>query len=155
MPYVIIKNMDKIEKKIKILLVDDDKMMRIYFRDIFWVHGRNDKYEVMIVSSLEEANEKIVDPLTKPDTIFLDVMMPVVGGNSSSEFHIKRCLDFISKIKQTPELSKTKIVIYSGQKDKSLQDAVNKLGVDGYLIKGELMPKEIIAFTDKLHESNN
>jgi DNA-binding NarL/FixJ family response regulator len=51
-------------------------------------------------------------------------------------------------------LSGIKIVIYSGQKEKSLVKAVNELGVEGYLIKGELMPKEIIAFTEKIHGEN-
>ena len=38
--------MDKDKKKLKILLIDDDEMMRIYFRDIFWIHGRGDIYEI-------------------------------------------------------------------------------------------------------------
>jgi len=146
--------MDSTENKIKILLVDDDDMMRIYFRDIFWIHGLNNKYEVMLVSSLEEAEEKLKDKITRPDTIFLDVMMSGKGKGGGSE-HIKKCLDFISKIKQNPEYKDVKIVIYSGQKEKSFQDAANKLGVDGYLIKGELMPREIIEFTDKLHGTNH
>jgi CheY-like chemotaxis protein len=142
-------------KKIKILLVDDDEMMRIYFRDIFWVHGRSDKYEVIIASSIEEAETKITDKDSKPDTIFLDVMMPIKDGDNSPANLVKRCLSFISRVKSDPSFKDTKIVVYSGQKEKSIQEAVYKLGVDGYLVKGELMPKEIIAFTDKLHGTNN
>ena len=39
------KEFDK-GKKVKILLIDDDDMMRIYFRDIFWIHSRRIQYEV-------------------------------------------------------------------------------------------------------------
>jgi len=142
------------KNKIKILLVDDDAMMRIYFRDIFWIHGLNNKYDIAIVSSLEEADGQISNKDTRPETIFLDVMIPVKGGHNDPATLVKRCLEFIAKIKKDPELSTIKIIIYSGQKEKSLMKAVKELGVDGYLIKGELMPKEIIAFTEKIHGDN-
>ncbi len=141
--------------KIRILLVDDDEMMRIYFRDIFWIHGRSNTYEVIMASSLVEAEKKLVDPLTVPTTIFLDVMISIPGENNSSAAQIKRTMDFVERVKKDPLFSATKIIIYSGQKEKSIADAFKKLGIDGYLIKGELMPKEIIEFTDKLHGCNN
>lgn len=147
--------MDKKLDKIKILLVDDDEMMRIYFRDIFWIHGRNDKYEVTMASSLEEALGVVMNKDTKPDTIFLDIMMPIKGGKNSPDEQISRSLSFIEKVKGNKDITPTKIIIYSSQKEKFIKDEVYKLGADGYLVKGELMPKEIIDFTDKIHESNN
>lgn len=147
--------METKQDKIKILLVDDDEMMRIYFRDIFWIHGRNDTYEVTIVSSISEAEKLINNKDTKPDTIFIDVMMPISGEDNSPDEQIKRSLSFVESVKNNKDLSFTKVVIYSGQREKSIEEAFQKLGVDGYLIKGELMPKEIIAFTDKIHEPNN
>ena len=147
--------METKQNKIKILVVDDDEMMRIYFRDIFWIHGRSDTYDVAIAASILEAEKQLADKDTRPDTIFLDMMMPIVGEVNSPDEQIKRTFSFIKKIKENKELSDTKIIIYSGQKEDSLKDEVKKLGVDGYLVKGELMPKEIIEFTDKIHESNN
>lgn len=143
------------DKKIKILLIDSDEMMRIYFRDIFWIHGRSDTYEVNMASSLVEADQIILNKETRPDTIFLDVIIPVSGENNSPKEEIHRTLSFVEEIKKNPELSNTRIIIYSCQKEKSIEDEFNKLGVDGYIIKGELMPREIIAFTDKIHGSNN
>jgi DNA-binding NarL/FixJ family response regulator len=142
-------------KKIKILLVDYDKMMSIYFRDVFWIHGRSDDYDVLIASSLEEADKIIKNKETKPDTIFLDVMMPVEGLKNSPSEQIKRSVSFIEKIKDDKDLSSIKIIIYSSQKEECLKDEISKLKIDGYLVKGDLMPKEIIDFTDKIHESNN
>lgn len=147
--------MNSTQNKIKILLVDDDEMMRIFFRDIFWIHGRSDTYEVTMAESLHEAEEKVFDKTMMPDTIFLDMMMPVKGEKNSAEGQINRTLDFIKKIKNNPETSNIKIIIYSSQKEMHLKEEVEKLGIDGYLVKGELMPKEIIEFTDKIHESNN
>jgi len=147
--------MEKDKKKIKILLIDNDEMMRIYFRDIFWIHGRSNTYEISMASSFLEAEKIINDKDTRPDTIFLDVMMPVPGENNSPGMQIQRTLSFVEKVKKNKDLFSIKIIIYSGQKEKSIKNAFHKLGVDGYLIKGELMPKEIIAFTDKIHEQNN
>lgn len=147
--------METKQDKIKILLVDDDEMMRIYFRDIFWIHGRSDTYEVIIASSISEAEKLIKNKETKPDTIFIDVMMPISGEDNSPDEQIKRSLAFVESVKNNKDLSCTKVVIYSGQKEKSIEEAFQKLKIDGYLIKGELMPKEIIAFTDKIHEPNN
>ena len=143
------------QDKIKILLVDDDEMMRIYFRDIFWIHGRSDTYDVTMTSSLADAEKKIMDESSRPDTIFLDVMLSIPGENNSPDSQINRTLAFVEKIKSDKDLSHIKIIMYSGQKEKSIEESFLKLGVNGYLIKGELMPKEIIDFTDKIHESNN
>lgn len=147
--------MDNKEKKIKVLLIDNDKMMSIYFRDIFWVHGHNDRYEVSVVSSLLEARNKITEEITCPDIIFLDAMIPTEGENCNSESHIKKSLEFIKEIKSDPKLSKINIIIYSGHIHKSLEKEAYKLGINGYIIKGEFTPKEIINYTDKLHGSNN
>jgi len=142
-------------EKIKILLIDDDEMMRIYFRDIFWIHGRSDTYDVDMASSLEEAMSKVLNKETKPDTIFLDIMLPIKSIDDTSDKQIQRSFDFIEKIKNNKDISPTKIIIYSSQKEDIVKKEVEKMGADGYIIKGELMPKEIIDFTDKIHESNN
>lgn len=143
------------QDKIKILLVDDDEMMRIYFRDIFWIHGCSDTYEISIAASLAEAEKKIEVKETRPSIIFLDAMMPIEGEENSPNSQIRRTFDFIEKIRKNKDLPYIKIVIYSGHKEKYIEDVFRDLGVDGYLIKGELMPKEIIAFTDKIHEPHN
>lgn len=147
--------MDTIPKKIKILLIDSDEMMCIYFRDIFWIHGRSDTYEIAMASSLEEAEKKIIDKETKPDTIFLDVMMAPPGGHGSGDEQIKKNLSFIERIKKDKDMSSIKIIIFSNKKEEIIKEEASKLGVDGFLTKGEMMPKEIIDFTDKLYEHNN
>jgi len=147
--------MDTTQKKFKILLIDSDEMMRIYFRDIFWVHGRSDTYEITIVSSLEEAERKIADKDTKPDTIFFDIMMVSTDGHSSGDEQIRKNLSFIERIKKDKDMSSVKIIVFSNKKEESIKEEASKLGVDGFLAKDELMPKEIIDFTDKIHEHYN
>ena len=143
------------QDRIKILLVDSDEMMRIYFRDIFWMHGRDDSYEVDIVSSLEEVEKKLEDKNTRPDILFLDILMSANRKSNGIDDQVHKSISFIEKIKKEKDLQKIKVVIYSSQKEKLIKDEICKLGVKDFLTKGELMPKEIIAFVDKIHESNN
>jgi DNA-binding NarL/FixJ family response regulator len=144
------------KKKIKILLIDDDEMMRIFFRDIFWIHGKNDCYEISMAASIEEAEKIIQDENTRPETIFMDIFMSSTKkGSDASSYQLNKSLEFIGKIKKDQNYSNIKIIIYSGQKYQALEEAVMKLGVNEYLIKGELMPKEIISFTDKIHATNH
>ena len=149
--------METEKNRIKILLIDDDEMMRIYFRDIFWIHGKGDIYDIKMASSLEEAEKIIKDKNERPDTIFLDVLMSSSkeNKNKASAYQMARSLEFISKIKNDKDLSNINIVIYSGQKEQYLKEAASELGIAGYLVKGELMPKEIVSFTDKIHGTNN
>lgn len=144
------------KKKVKILLIDDDEMMRIFFRDIFWIHGRNFTYDIQMASTLEEAEKIVWDENTRPNTIFMDIFLSSTKkGSDASSYQVNRSLEFIGKIKKDEKLKDIKIIIYSGQKYQALEEAVMKLGVNEYLIKGELMPREIISFTDKIHGSHN
>lgn len=140
------------KEKIKILLVDNNEMMRIYFRDIFWINGRSDTYDISVASSLEEAEKMVEDKNTTPDTVFLDVLTPYQKGGKTSSYDAEHCLEFVKKIKKDNEI---KVIVYSGQKEELLKEISSHLGADGYLTKGELMPKEVISFTDKIHGANN
>ena len=141
--------------KNRILLIEDDEMMRIYFRDIFWIHGRSDIYEVVLASNYEQALSFIEDKELRPNTIFLDVTIPEKGKDNSLEEQIKRSLSFVEKIKSTKKYSDIKIIIYSSYNDNELESKFKEEGIDGYLIKGQMLPKEVIAFTDKIYGFNN
>ena len=141
--------------KNRILLIEDDEMMRIYFRDIFWIHGRSDIYEVVLASNYDQAICFIEDSETRPNTVFLDVTIPEKGKDNSVEEQINRSLCFVKKIKSNKKYSDIKIIIYSSYNDNELESKFKEEGIDGYLIKGQMLPKEVIAFTDKIYGFNN
>lgn len=142
------------KKPIKILLIDNNKMMEVYFRDIFWIHGEKNAYEVLFAHSLEEAENIINNKETRPDTIFFDILLSGEKQTKSNE-QLESSFSFIKKIKNDELLSKINIVIFSDLKEDFLKEEVKDLRIEGYLVKGELMPKDIISFTNKIHESNN
>jgi CheY-like chemotaxis protein len=142
-------------KKCRILLVDDDEINRIYFRDIFWIHGNENEYDVISTTSIKEARNIVENIETKPNVIFIDTLVAEKGERNDIDSQIKRALDFVSDIKKDKKLSDIKIIIYSSQKDKRIEREFIKIGADDFIIKGELLPKEIITFTNKIHECYN
>lgn len=142
-------------KKFRILLIDDDEMNRIYFRDIFWIHGGLDAYDIFSTNSIKDAEALIEKEETRPHVIFLDTLIVEKGSKNDIESQIKRSYNFVSDIKKKNKFSDLKIVIYSSQRDKKIEKQFKKIGVDGFLFKGELLPKEIIAFTNNIYEFNN
>ncbi len=142
--------MDEQKKKIKILIIDSNEMMRIYFRDIFWIHGRGNEYEVLTAASIPEAEKIVFDKSIGIDTIFLDIMMSSKKSHISA-FEVARCVEFVTKIKSNKEFSCVKIILYSAYSEETLKENLSKIGIDGFLVKGESTPKEIIAYVDQIH----
>lgn len=136
------------EKKIKILLVDDDELTRMYFRDIFWIHGFEKKYDIFLADGPEEAGKIIQDPKTRPDIIFLDLIMPKSRGGL--ELTWETGLNLLKKIKGDPKLKSIKVVVYTGLIDDFVRGQVQQLGAEMYVVKGENLPKDVIELTEKI-----
>lgn len=132
-------------------MIDDDEMMRIFFRDIFWIHGGSaQKYDVTILDSLTKAREFLGDKNNYPDIIFLDLSMPVKDANGATSMETEPSVEFIKGIRRDPALSHTPIIVFSGFTENALKEKVKEAGADHYLVKGEYMPKELIDFVEKL-----
>lgn len=138
-----------IPKKIKILLVDDDEMVRIYFRDIFWIHGLDNKYEFNVAENIEKAEKIIGEPQNRPDLMFLDLTMPIEKDGRVS-VSPEAGLKFLEKIKNDPSLKKIKVIVFSGHSEPALQYQAKQLGAENYLIKGNNLPMELITFVEKM-----
>lgn len=139
--------------KIKILLVDSDEVNQIYFKDIFWVHGRNKIYDIDFTESLSEALVKIDNKKTRPNTIFLDIILE--KENNDFDKQLNKVVSFIENVKMNKDTANIKIIIFSDKEEKYIRKKFPDIKIDGYLKKGELMPKEIIDYTDKIHGTNN
>lgn len=141
-------------KQTRILVVDDDEMIRIFLRDIFWIHGRADSYDVQVSGTLSEAEQFITDPEKIPDIIFLDLMVPPeIRAGVASPSNIEGTFEFIKKFKTNPKFSGMKIVVFSGHRDKNIKDKAMSFGADDYLVKGDFMPKEIISFVEGINKN--
>lgn len=136
-------------KKKKILVVDDDEFIRLYFKDILWIHGLGNQYDITTVETIVGA-EKIIDAVeTCPDIIFLDLagIMMVDGRKVTS---VEAGFSLLKRIKETPKTKDIKVIMYTGYSNKEYSDRATQLGADGYLVKGENLPQDLIKFIEKL-----
>ncbi len=109
---------EKVDKKLKILVVEDDFMNMILVKEILSLHG----YEVLEAGNGKEAVEKASKE--KPDLILMDINLPEMDGVTATK-----------KIKA--EESTKKIPIYALTASVMKGDAEKFLGegFDGYLAK--------------------
>ena len=130
--------------KYKILLVDDDEIIRIYFHDIFWIYGFEKKCELLSSNNLDEAERMVTDAATQPDIIFLDLSLPKKVGERTL-IEPKYSFEFLDRVKKDPKLATTKVFIFTGHAEKEYMDEAKAHGADGYIHKEQTLPKDLIA----------
>lgn len=119
--------MAKKDKKIKILLIEDDSFLVEMYTTKFELEG------FQVVSA--EDGKKGLEMVKKenPDIILLDILMPKMDGFA--------VLDALKKDKETADLPVI-LLTNLGQKD-DVKKGFEK-GAVGYLIKAHFMPSEVV-----------
>ena len=138
-------------EKTKILLVDDNEVIRIFFKDVFWLHGLEDKYDLEIADGFESAKKTLQDPQKKPDIVFLDMVMPF-NKDGKTITTSEAGLTLLREIKSSPEMKNTKVIIFSGYTDKASMDQAKKNGADMYLAKEDHLPQDLIKVLENLNK---
>lgn len=129
--------------KKKLLLIDDNEIIRIMFSNIFWLHGLDDKYELIASDSISKAMTFLENPSTRPDIIFMGLVMPF-EKDGKIETSAEAGFTMIRAIKGTPDYQKIRIVVFSSYDDEEYRAQALALGAEKYLKKGENMPQDLI-----------
>ncbi|OGE80504.1 MAG: hypothetical protein A2660_00605 [Candidatus Doudnabacteria bacterium RIFCSPHIGHO2_01_FULL_45_18] len=140
-------------KKQKLLLVDDNELTRIYFREVFWLHGLEYKYDLTMAENLEQAHELITNPHTRPEIIFLGLVMPIRIGQQTVTTP-EAGFNLLRRIKTDPELKDIQVIIFSAFDNLEYKEKAKSLGADAYLVKGQNMPQDILQFVQNILEKN-
>lgn len=116
----------------KILIVDDDMTLRELYEERIKAEG----YTILSASDGEEAIEKATKE--KPDLLLLDIMMPKING-----------IDVMKMLREKEETKNIPIIILT-----ALIQEIDKIKgmmkpYDSYLIKSEIMPKEVVDAIQK------
>lgn len=130
-------------QKKKILLIDDNEIIRLMFSNVFWLHGLNDDYELTTVGTIEEAYTFISNTSTRPDIIFTGLVMPFVK-DGKTETSAEAGFSLLKRIKQDPETREIRVIIFSGYNEEDYRTQALALGAEMYLKKGENMPQDLI-----------
>jgi len=117
----------------KVLIVDDDMTLRELYEERMKAEG----YTIISASDGEEAIEKTTKE--KPDVILLDIMMPKING-----------IDVMKMLREKDETKGIPIIILTAliQEIDKIKDMMKP--TDGYLVKSEIMPKDVV---DKVKKS--
>ncbi len=120
------------EKKVHILLVDDDEIIRRFFGSKLAAAG----YEVIYGEDGNEGRE--MARRFQPDLVLMDINMPVMDGIKAS-----------SMMKDEKETSNIPIIFLSNE-DLSIEEekVIKELGVSGCIQKG-VEPEELIDYVKK------
>jgi len=133
-------------QKLKVLLIDDNPMIRVYIRDVLWVHGLAKQIDLTTVDNIQQAEEIIQKKNTRPDAVLLDLSLPFKMGeppNTQGGFAL------LTKIRKDPESKNIKVIIFSGFSDLAFRREAAEMGADAYLIKDENLPQDLVKAIKK------
>ena len=110
-----------------ILIIEDDK----FLRDLLVKKLIQEGYKVSEAIDGEEGFKKIKEE--KPNLVLLDLILPGIDG-----------FEVLSRMKNSPELSKIPVMILSNLGQVEDVERVRKLGVVDYIVKAHFTPNEIV-----------
>ena len=115
------------EARKKILLVEDDEVLASVYR----ARLEMEDCEVMEVHDGEQALTTALK--YRPDLMILDAMMPKISG-----------FDVLDILRNTPETMNLQIIMLTALSQESDRERAEKLGVDEYLVKSQVMISDVI-----------
>ena len=115
--------------KIKILIVDDDR----FLLDMYTIKFKEKGFDVQAASGSLDAVNKLKDGASF-DIILTDVVMPSMDG-----------FEFLEKVKKEKLAEGSKVIVLSNLGQSSDIEKGNKLGADGYIVKANSTPSEVVS----------
>lgn len=116
------------DKKIKILLIEDEEMLA----NMYEVKFKNEGYD--LVKAMDGSQGLEMAKSVMPDFILLDIIMPKMDG-----FSVLKTLKEDAVTKNIPVMLLTNL----GQ-DEDVERG-KQLGAVGYLVKANITPSEVVA----------
>ncbi len=114
-------------KVMRILLVDDDS----FLRDMYATKFVESNHEVEAAENGTVALQLLQEKSF--DVVLLDMVMPGMTG-----------IEFLEKVKNEDYSKKTRFVVLSNQGEESDKAKATDAGAEGYIIKAELIPSEVV-----------
>jgi len=116
----------------KILIVDDERFMRMTIKAVLRAVGR------FVVTEAEDGDVALAEvERSKPDVVLCDITMPRMGG-----------LRFVELLRKHPDarMRETPVIMLTGHAEETTVIAASKRQINGYVIK-PVSPKQL---SDKL-----
>lgn len=127
-------------KKVKILFVEDENLLRSLFSDMLSLDTEF-QYDISSAADLT-AGLKAVES-DKPDIVILDLVLPLEDSEAIPS--PERGITFIEKVKSDPSLKDIPIIVFSNIDDPETKKRAFDLGAESYLVKSESLPQTFLA----------
>lgn len=114
------------QKKYKILIIEDDIPLRDMYRERLEMEG----YNVEVASDGEEGLAKAVE--FQPNLILLDLMMPKISG-----------LDVLDILKSTPKTKDIPVIVLTALTTVKMKSLV--FGAEDYLVKADCSLEDVVS----------
>lgn len=125
------------DKKLKILIVDDDQ----FLLDMYTLKFKEKGFDVVSAFGSMSALDKLQEEQSF-DIIITDVVMPAMDG-----------FDFLDRVKKDKLAEGSKIIILSNLGQASDIEKGTKLGANGYIVKANTTPSEMIEKVIKIYSN--
>lgn len=137
-----------VKSKGKILLVEDDQAQIFMYSTKFSSGG----YEVVSVSDPDKA-ESVIER-EQPDLILLDLIVGWLAPMTEEAILEKKGeklegIKVLRKLNKNPRTNKIPVIIFTNLDPTYLKDAGERWKADGYIIKANFTPTEILEKIDK------
>jgi DNA-binding response OmpR family regulator len=117
-----------VEENVKIAIVEDD----IAIVQMYQLKFRAEGYKVAFAEDGEQGLQLIEE--FQPDIVLLDLMMPVMNGS-----------EVLKKLRKKDWGKDLKVIVLTNMSESEAPDDMNDLGVEEYIVKSDLTPKEVTA----------
>jgi CheY-like chemotaxis protein len=117
------------EKKLSVLLVDDDKFLLDMYSLKFAKNGFDVKTCVGSLPALKMLREGL-----DPDILILDIVMPNMDG-----------LQLLEVVRSEKLAKKATVIMLTNQSQSSDIEKAKSLNVDGYIVKATTIPSEVLT----------
>ena len=121
------------DKKISILIVEDDVFLADLYRTKFELEG----FKVAVAYDGEKGLE--MAKKNKPNVILLDLVLPKMSG-----------FTILENLRSTAEFKDCPIILLTNLSQKADVEKGIKMGASDYLIKAHFMPSEVVEKIKKL-----
>ena len=132
-------------KKVKILFVEDESLLRTLFEDTLSV-SREDFPEVNFEIETAVDFTSAMDRLNKenlPDIVLLDLRLPSGRGPTDETPEKEYGFEILKRINEDPELKKVPVVVFTNLADRETEERSYALGAKAFIIKSKVVPKEL------------
>lgn len=131
------------QQKKKLLLIDDNEIVRLMFSNVFWLHGLDENYDLVTIAHVDEAETLLTNPALRPNIIFMGLVMPFTK-NGRVETSAEAGFSILKRIKEDPSTKSIRVVIFSSYDEDEYREQALAMGAEAYLKKNENMPQDII-----------